>query len=497
MRRRRPIARALAGSVVCLLTWIAAPSVAQATVSVSDARVTEGDGPTTMTFTVTRSPGLLGGPSITLSYLTSDGSARSPSDYIAAQGTVTFPRGDLLGTAQFQTITVTIAGDTLREPTESFTLTLTGPEIVQGTGVGIGTIFDNDPLFPAPPGRSPNTGGVDQKVISLAADRGEPNAPVFDPTISGDARIARYVAYSSAATNITAGTDGQHRNVFLVKRGGSPGKLGTPWEYGSTKLATPGRGGAAANGDSFAPVLGGWTRGDTAKKPRCVGFVSRASNIVAGDGNARADAFVRSLPSGKPRLIKMPAEVSEIAVSGDCRTIAAVAGGSLYAKRSGKRRRKLAGGAVSSPSLTFNGLQVTYSRNGKVLVRRAAGGTKTTIAAGSNSSADGDGPKGKIRRVAYERGNATYIKGLGAGEKLMTSGSSLPVMSGGASQAMFAFGPYAYLYAVSNSFGKAAPQGDCPEGRGVIDGLDLSARGNYAVLSCTDGPVYLAFLGGK
>jgi len=64
------------------------------------------------------------------------------------------------------------------------------------------------------------------------------------------------------------------------------------------------------------------------------------------------------------------------------------------------------------------------------------------------------------------------------------------------SQAAFAAGPYAYLYAVSNNFGKASPQGFCPD-QSFINGLDLSARGNYIVLSCTDGPARLSFLGGK
>jgi hypothetical protein len=62
---------------------------------------------------------------------------------------------------------------------------------------------------------------------------------------------------------------------------------------------------------------------------------------------------------------------------------------------------------------------------------------------------------------------------------------------------MFAFGPYAYIYAVSNNFGNAAPQGACPSGLGSITGLALSGRANYAVFSCSGGPAYLAFLGGK
>jgi len=498
MKSRKKVVQALAGSLVCLITWIAAPAVAQATITISDPQVTEGDGPTTMTFVVARSPGSLG-PSVQVGFQTADGTAQAPGDYTAAQGVVRFDGGDLLGQPQFQTITIAITGDTIfegndRAQGETFTVTLSGSqEIVKPTGTG--TILDNDPPFTPPSGRSAGTDRISQQLISRTPNGGLPNAAVFEPVISGDARIARYVAYSSAATNIAGATDGGHRNIFLVKRGGSAGKFGTPWKYGSTKLASPGRGGSA-NGDSYGPALGGWTKGDTAKKPKCLGFVSQASNLVAGDANNHADAFTRKLPSGKPKRVKSPAAVSEVAVSGDCRVVAVVAGGSLYVKRSGKKLRKLVSGGVSSPNLTFTGFQVSYSRNGKVLVRRAAGGGVKSLASGANSSADSDKPSGKVSRISYERGGATYIKGVGAGEKRMEAGSTLPVTSGGGSQAAFAAGPFAYLYAVSNSFGKVSPQGFCPD-QSFIDGLDLSARGNYIVLSCTGGAAYLSFLGGK
>ena len=482
----------MAGSLVCLLASVAAPAAAQATITISDPQVTEGDGATTMTFLVTRNPALLAGRA-RVDYQTANGTARAPGDYTAAQGALDFPAPPLgLPLTQTQAITITIAGDTIPEPTEAFAVTLSGPEIVKGTGIG--TIFDNDPLPGTAPGRSDFMKAANQQLISRTANGGVPNGDITEPTISGDSRIARYVAYTSTATNITAGTDGD-RNVFLVKRGGSPGALGTPWKYGSTALVSRGLGGAAANGDSYLPALGGWTRGDAAKKPRCLGFVSQASNLVAGDSNGRADAFTRKLPSGKLKRVKTPAAVSEIAVSGDCRTFAVVAGGALYAKRSGKKLLKLAGGGASSPSLTYNGAQVGYAKNGKVLVRRVGGRAKT-IASGANPSVDADAPQGKVRRVAYERGPSTYVKTVGGGERFVSPGS-LPVMSAGSSQAMFAYGPYAYLYAVSNSFGKKQPQGFCPPDQGIITGLDLSARGNYSVLSCSGGAAYLFFLGGK
>jgi hypothetical protein len=129
-------------------------------------------------------------------------------------------------------------------------------------------------------------------------------------------------------------------------------------------------------------------------------------------------------------------------------------------------------------------------------VRRVGGRSARAIAGGGNPSVDADAPQGKVRRVTYERGSGTYIKTIGGGERFMSPGS-LPVTSAGSNQAMFAYGRFAYLYATSNDFGKIQPQGFCPEGQGVITGLDLSARGNYSVLSCSGGAAYLFFLGGR
>lgn len=46
-------------------------------------------------------------------------------------------------------------------------------------------------------------------------------------------------------------------------------------------------------------------------------------------------------------------------------------------------------------------------------------------------------------------------------------------------------------------YGKKQPQGACPLDQGIITGLDLSARGNYSVFSCSGGAAYLYFIGGK
>ena len=59
---------------------------------------------------------------VTVDYATSDGTAQAPSDYLATSGTATFPPGE-----QSVVVTVQIVGDTIREPNESFTVTLSNP----------------------------------------------------------------------------------------------------------------------------------------------------------------------------------------------------------------------------------------------------------------------------------------------------------------------------------------------------------------------------------
>jgi Calx-beta domain len=464
------------------------PAAAQATVSISDAQVQEST--PTASFTVTRHAGLLA-PAITIGYATEDVAAVAPADYTQSAGIVHFPAA-LLGGTQTAVISIPIVNDQLPEDTEHFKVRLSGPEVVGSTGLG--TIFDDDPN--APSGRLTSVRYVSQQLIARTPSGGVPNAPTVDPVISWDARTGRYVAYVSAATNLTGGTDG-HRNVFLVKRGGSPGKYGTPWQYGNTILASAGLGGAPANGDSWSPALDGWTKGDDAHRPTCLAFVSSASNLVAGDVNNQPDVFVRKLRGGSLKRIASPPgkPASEVAVAGDCKTISMVAGGTLYTKRTGKKLHKLVSGGVSAPDLTFNGKQISYAKSGRVFARRIGGGARG-FAPGANPTSDGGRPAGKIRHVAYERGGESYWKSIGVSEKRIGPGAS-PAMTAGGTQVMFSNGPFVYLWAVSNNFGKKLPQGYCPAGEGDVNHLFTSARGNYIVFSCTGGNAYLTYVGHK
>jgi VCBS repeat-containing protein len=113
------------------------------TVSINDVSVTEGDGNTTLTFTVTRTDA---NSAFTVRYATGDGSARTAdSDYAATNGSLSFTVGGPLT----ETVAVTIIGDTLSEANETFSVTLSGLVDTTGTttiakAIGNATIVNDD-----------------------------------------------------------------------------------------------------------------------------------------------------------------------------------------------------------------------------------------------------------------------------------------------------------------------------------------------------------------
>ncbi|HEU4977922.1 MAG TPA: Calx-beta domain-containing protein [Solirubrobacteraceae bacterium] len=114
-----------------------------ANLSVGDASVKEGDtGTTPAPFTVTLSAASLS--PVTVHYATADGTAHAPADYTATSGTLTFNPGETS-----KTIDVPVAGDTLVEGDETFTLNLSSPSNAGiSDGSGTGTILDDDAALP-------------------------------------------------------------------------------------------------------------------------------------------------------------------------------------------------------------------------------------------------------------------------------------------------------------------------------------------------------------
>jgi glucose/arabinose dehydrogenase len=107
--------------------------------AINDISVAEGNsGTSTATFTVTLSTSSL--QTVTVQYATQDGTATAGSDYVATSGTLTFNPGQTS-----QPINVTINGDTITEPAETFFVNLSNPSnALIGDPQGTGTIQAGD-----------------------------------------------------------------------------------------------------------------------------------------------------------------------------------------------------------------------------------------------------------------------------------------------------------------------------------------------------------------
>jgi len=115
-----------------------------ATLSVDDPSLAEGDsGTTDLTYTVTLSKTVL--YDVTVDYAITPGTAATPSDYVAndpLSGTLTFAPGDTT-----KTVKVSVKGDTLVEPDETLTFTLSNPtDATLADATGTGTITNDDTL---------------------------------------------------------------------------------------------------------------------------------------------------------------------------------------------------------------------------------------------------------------------------------------------------------------------------------------------------------------
>jgi hypothetical protein len=109
------------------------------TLSIDDVTLPEGDSGTKIaTFTVRLSAASR--QAVTVAYATADGTATAGSDYVAQSGTLTFAPGETR-----KTIGIVVDGDKTPEPTETFSVSLSGAAgatIARGTGKG--TIGNDD-----------------------------------------------------------------------------------------------------------------------------------------------------------------------------------------------------------------------------------------------------------------------------------------------------------------------------------------------------------------
>jgi Tol biopolymer transport system component/pimeloyl-ACP methyl ester carboxylesterase len=112
--------------------------------------------------------------------------------------------------------------------------------------------------------------------VSVASDGSQANALSASPAISGD---GRFVSFASSASNLVAGDSNGQADVFVYDR-----------QTGATTRVSVTSGGAQANGASGSSSL--------SDDGRYVAFASSASNLVSGDTNKKEDVFVHDRQTG-------------------------------------------------------------------------------------------------------------------------------------------------------------------------------------------------------
>src|SRR3954447_10144041 len=141
-------------------------------------------------------------------------------------------------------------------------------------------------------------------LLSRSIDGGFPNGPSRNPVFAQNGQGASYIAFESDASDIVSFDPNGFTDVFVLRRGGRyTDTRGEPWQpNGAPRLVSRGMGGAPADGRSWGPDLDGDAKH---RSPHCVAFVSEATNLVPGDTNGKADAFVRDLRSGNIRRVSV------------------------------------------------------------------------------------------------------------------------------------------------------------------------------------------------
>ena len=164
---------------------------AEPAVSINDVSVSEGNsGTVTAGFTVSLSNA--SSQTVTVNYATSAGTATAGGDYVSVNGAVTFNPGQTS-----QPINVTVNGDTIFEPNETFTVNLSSPlSSTIADGQGVGTI-NNDDSQPA----------ISINDVSVTEGNSGTSTAAFTVSLSNASSQTITVNYATADGSATAGTD--------------------------------------------------------------------------------------------------------------------------------------------------------------------------------------------------------------------------------------------------------------------------------------------------
>ena len=276
------------GSDSVTVNW-QAPQGSQPDLTVSSGEDDEDAG--SFTFTVTLNPSSL--QTVTVNFATSNGTARSGSDYTLTSGALRFSPGDTT-----RTVTVTIADDDVDESDETFNLTLSDAVNASvSTPTGTFTIRDDD------------TAGVTVSETSLDIDEGDSDTytvvldsePTHDVTITVNDPSNTDVTAEPADLTFTPGNwdSAQTVTVTASQDNGHTDEDGTVTH---TAASTDPKYAGISVGDVLVNVT------DDDDVPVTVSFGSATYNVDEGDA-----VTVKVVLSADPeRTVEVPISVTDM-----------------------------------------------------------------------------------------------------------------------------------------------------------------------------------------
>jgi hypothetical protein len=191
--------------------------------SIGDVTVAEGNaGTKTASLVVSLSSAPAG--AVSVDFATANGSAIAPGDYAALSGTLMFGPGE-----REKAIAITVVGDRIFEPTESFAVHLANPSgVAIARAAGVATI-QNDDASPRPVRATGDAslsygsvhGGINVGQLTVTAPRGE-RVRVRCPGCRPFARTARKIVVPTLSHRRLR--NGSSIRIFITKRG-AYGKL--------------------------------------------------------------------------------------------------------------------------------------------------------------------------------------------------------------------------------------------------------------------------------
>ena len=220
--------------------------------------------------------------------------------------------------------------------------------------------------------------------IQLSYGSAPANSGSMDPSISGDNRKGRIVAFTSEATNLAGGDNNASQDIYLWQRRHGPPRQswGRSGQGSITRISRTPSGGAP-NGDSYAPAVDGAIAVlDRDSAPSCVVYASTATNISLQDQSPDADIYRYELRSGKTTLISRTAfgDAGSPLVSGDCTQIVWQDKAGVVRWQNGREKRYP---GATSPDLSGDGRAFAFERAGTVYYVRDSG-PALAVSSGSN-----------------------------------------------------------------------------------------------------------------